>query len=198
MNESSGWQAIDNALTNLYKEKEFQHFSSENPHNLGGDEYLEGISIYTHNDHFHYITYGLTELHEKISENEEYSGWGFEFTFRLMKKENSTHLPLWPIKLLQSLAKEVYNKGLELDEYHTLSSGPINPDSNSNIEGILLVKDPELNEINTNFGKVMFLQIIGLTLDEYYDIIEKVIDRREFIRNYQALNPLLFTDMDRE
>jgi len=35
--------------------------------------------------HWHYITFGFTELYGKTSPNREISGYGFELTFRLKR-----------------------------------------------------------------------------------------------------------------
>jgi suppressor of fused len=44
---------------------------------LGGKDPLQGISVYKNLEprpHFHYVIYGLSELYEKESENQEPSG----------------------------------------------------------------------------------------------------------------------------
>lgn len=45
------------------------------------------MSIYDDGDCWHFVTYGLSELYEKTSDNKEMSGFDMEFTFRL-KKDN--------------------------------------------------------------------------------------------------------------
>ena len=52
---------------------------------MGGDSPLQGISIYEGEDYWHFVTYGLSELYEKESDNKEISGYGMEFTFKLKK-----------------------------------------------------------------------------------------------------------------
>lgn len=197
MNESIGWHAIDNALLDLYPKIQPVHFANDVPYELGGELPLEGISVYYNNEYYHYITYGLTELHKKESENKEYSGWGFELTFKLKVTETKNEIPKWPIELLQNIAKVVYERELVLQAFHTLSNPPKPTDSDSELDGILLVKDTELPDLNTEFGKVEFLQLFGLTADEYFDIIDKIIDRREFIQQEKLVNPFLVTDLNR-
>ncbi|KXX69784.1 suppressor of fused domain protein [Flammeovirga sp. SJP92] len=199
MENSLGWKAIDNALDNLYQRKENKHFAPEIVPSLGGDDYLEGVSVYFNesNYHYHYISYGLSELHEKVSEDSKYSGWGYELTFRLKKVEGEEEIPTWPVNLLEQVAKATYENEIIFDAYHTIFSGPVDPESNTKIEAILFVKDPELGTIQTEFGEVTFLQLFGLTESEYEGITEKSIDRRAFIKKEQLTNPQLITDITR-
>ena len=55
---------------------------------LGGNDPLDGISVYTAKEpieHWHFVTYGFSELYEKETGDPENSGFGFELTFRLVK-----------------------------------------------------------------------------------------------------------------
>ena len=144
------------------------------------------------------MTYGLTELYNKESEAPEQSGWGFELTFRLKVNEADGEFPAWPLNLLKNIALATFNDGTVFDEYHTLSSGPIREGHETAITGILFVKDTQLSEQESPNGKFKFLQIVGLTENEYSGIKNKTIDRREFIRNISKSNPLLITDVDRK
>jgi len=85
--DSVGWDAIDEALLKVYPEQEPRHYGPVLKFMLGGEDPLDGISIYDGGDYWHFVTYGLSELHEKVSENAEYSGYGMEFTLKL-KKDN--------------------------------------------------------------------------------------------------------------
>ena len=71
---SSGWDAISKAFDNLYPDqKEPCHFGTLISWQLGGNDPLDGISVYDGGDFYHFVTYGLSELYEKESENQEYS-----------------------------------------------------------------------------------------------------------------------------
>ena len=83
--------------------------------------------------------------------------------------------------MLQNIAKVTFSKGLTFKGYQTLSSGPIRLEPKTEIEAIIFTLDPTLKEMETENGKVEFLQIFGLTSNEYQNILEKKIDRREFI-----------------
>jgi len=81
---------------------------------LGGPDPLDGISAYVRTEpvpHWHYISYGMSELYEKESDNPEQSGWGFEFTFRLARNPADHEIPLWPANLMQNLARYVFQSG---------------------------------------------------------------------------------------
>jgi len=41
------------------------------------------------------------------------SGYGFEITFRLKKDKKDTTPPTWPAELMQSLAKYVFQSGMD-------------------------------------------------------------------------------------
>lgn len=40
------------------------------------------------------------------------SGFGFELTFRLLKDPSETSPPIWPARVMQSLAKYVFTSGI--------------------------------------------------------------------------------------
>ena len=198
--ETIGWDAIDNVLKEEYGEQVPQHYAPKVYYSLGGNEPLDGISVYVDKENkcYHYITYGFSEIYEKETEDKKISGFGFELTFRLNYTEFSEKYPTWPINLLQNIAKVTFSKGMTFKEYQTLSSGPIRLEPTTEIKGIIFTLDPTLKKMETENGKVEFLQIFGLTTSEYQNIIEKKTDRREFISEELNKNPLLITDVERK
>ena len=198
--ETIGWDAIDNVLKEEYGEQVPQHYAPKVYYSLGGNEPLDGISVYVDKENkcYHYITYGFSEIYEKETEDKKISGFGFELTFRLNYTEFSEKYPTWPINLLQNIAKVTFSKGMTFKEYQTLSSGPIRLEPTTEIKGIIFPLDPTLKKMETENGKVEFLQIFGLTTSEYQNIIEKKTDRREFISEELNKNPLLITDVERK
>jgi hypothetical protein len=198
--ETIGWDAIDKVLKEEYPEQVPQHYAPKVYYSLGGNEPLDGISVYVDkkNKCYHYITYGFSEIYKKETEDKEISGFGFELTFRLKYSEFSETYPIWPIIFLQNIAKVTFSKGLTFQEFQTLSSGPIRLEPSTEIKGILFTLDPTLKKIETENGKVEFLQIFGLISSEYQNIIDKKTDRREFIKGKRDENPLLITDVERK
>ena len=78
---TDGWDAITETFNRLYPDqKNPLHYAAIIKWRFGGNDPLDGISIYDGGDYWHFVTYGLSELHEKVSENTEYSGYGMEFT----------------------------------------------------------------------------------------------------------------------
>jgi hypothetical protein len=194
-----GWDAIDQAVAKIYGDQEPQHYAPPVYYSLGGDQPLDGISIYDdkQNKCYHYVTYGFSELYEKETEDPDISGFGFELTFRLKYETASKTYPIWPANLLQNIAKVTFSKGMVFDEFQTLSSGPIRIDPSTDITGILFILDKQLGEIKTENGELKFLQIFGLTSAEYKQITEKTLDRREMMEEVQKTNPLGITDVER-
>jgi hypothetical protein len=85
---ADGWDAIDEEAKRIYPGQDNpKHYAALIKWRLGGPDPLDGISVYDGGDYWHFVTYGLSELYEKESENKEWSGYGMEFTFKL-KKDN--------------------------------------------------------------------------------------------------------------
>lgn len=82
---------------------------------------FDGVSAYDAGDHWHFVTYGLTELYGKENEDSNVSGFGYELTFKLPKVSDSP--PLWAFDFLEAIGKQVW-KGVELGSGHTLKTGP--------------------------------------------------------------------------
>jgi hypothetical protein len=197
--KAAGWDAIDKAVSKIYRDQKPQHYAPNVYYILGGDQPLDGVSIYhdEKNKCYHYVTYGFSELYEKETEDPDISGYGFELTFRLKYQNISLTYPIWPVNLLQNIAKVTFSKGMVFNEFQTLSSGPIRIDPATDITGILYIIDKQLGEIKTENGMLKFLQLFGLTTAEYKQIIDNTIDRREMMKEVQKTNPLSITDIER-
>src|SRR6185295_17010434 len=134
---------------------------------IGGPDFIDGISAYrsqAFTPHWHFITYGFSELYSKESEVPDVSGFGFELTFRL----KSPDAPMWALGLLQNLGRYVYQtgNGFEAGHYMDLNS-TIALGVQTDIRAITFVRDPQLPQaIETPNGSVKFLQVVGITLDE--------------------------------
>ncbi|WP_256843440.1 suppressor of fused domain protein, partial [Pseudomonas aeruginosa] len=79
--DTPGWDAINAALSPLYAGQEPRHYGTALPYTLGGQDPLDGISVYWADapvPHWHYITYGFSELYAKESSDAAASGYGFE------------------------------------------------------------------------------------------------------------------------
>jgi hypothetical protein len=173
--EAPGWAAIDRALSVLYPGQIPHQFTSERAYDLEGPAPLPAVAVYesTAPEGWHFLSYGLTELFEKSSADPEHSGFGFELTLRLPRAEANP--PVWALRLLQVLGHYVLSGHGGLDTGHLIDlGGPLAPPQMEEdgaerpcaLEGVVLVPDPRLGVLSTAFGRVLFLQLFGLTRDE--------------------------------
>ncbi|WP_125775814.1 suppressor of fused domain protein [Antribacter gilvus] len=197
MDEAPGWTAIDAALTQIYGRTPPQHWATLLSWRLGGPDPLDGVSAYAREmpvPHWHYVTYGFSEL----SENAEESGWGFELTFRLTRSADETEAPVWPANLLQNLARYVFGSGNGFGQGHYIdANGPIAADRpDSQVRALAFTEDPELRTIATPHGRVVFLQVVGLTSEEHATAATAG-DAAAILDLLATRYPLLITDIDR-
>ena len=200
MDGAPGWDAIDGALARIYGDTKPRHWGTVMRWSLGGRDPLDGISAYERADpvpHWHYVSYGMSDLYVKESEDPVESGWGFEFTFRLARGGGGTDPPVWPANLLQNLARYVFTSRNWFEAGHHMNiNGPIaaeRPDTA--IRSIAFVEDPELGTIETVHGRVRFLQVVGLTMDEYEAV--QLWNTTALLETLAPAMPLFVTDVGR-
>jgi hypothetical protein len=174
VDDTVGWDFINTELVKIYSEQEPKHYAPTIHYALGGEDPLDGISVYVsekQTKHFHFVTYGFSELYyDEESAGGEFSKYGFELTFRL-KMENEDDNINWACNLLQNLAKYVFKSGKWFEEFHFIpANGPIRCEFDTEITALAFVLDPELGKIETPHGEVMFLQMVGLTTNEYEEL----------------------------
>ncbi|CAA9201016.1 hypothetical protein FLA105534_03357 [Flavobacterium bizetiae] len=201
--DAVGWMAIDQEFERLYPNLEPKHYAPPIPYILGGEDPLDGISIYEskkQTDHFHFVTYGFSELYyneEKL--DDEFSKWGFELTFRLKPFEPDNGNPSWAIIMLQNIARYVFDSGNWFEEFHYMpANGPIRLDTDTDITALLIVADPEIEKKQTPHGEVSFLQIVGITSAEYEHLKENPETAEQLVHKLKENNPLLITDLTRK
>jgi hypothetical protein len=165
-----GWDAIDAALSPLYGARPPKHYGTLIPYRLGGPDPLHGISAYFNESptpHWHYVTYGLTELWEKEGQNPDVSGFGFELTFRLAVAREEPEPPLWPMGLLQNLARYVFTTGRYFEAGHHFDlNGPIVTDEKTALCAVAFAQDARLEVTRSANGAFEFLQAVALHADE--------------------------------
>lgn len=168
MPETSGWDAITQAMLALYPgQTDPIHYAPVLSYRLGGNDPLDGISIYDGGSYYHFVTYGFSELYEKESQHAAYSGLGFELTLKLKKdgirKRDKEYKNICGI--LQTLARMSFEDGdiFSPEEYiYTGQTTGIDADGSSQITGFLTMEDA-LNTMDTPNGKVQFVQLVGAT-----------------------------------
>ncbi len=182
---AQGWDAITNECERVYpNQKNPKHYGTLVSYRLGGNDPLDGISVYDGGDYWHFVTYGLSELYDKESDIEEISGYGMEFTFKLKKDnyENEENEIQCVCGILQSIARITFTKGELFNVYEYLYTGQttgIDSKQKSNITGFITVPDDKFKEINTPNGKVCFVEFVGVTDNELKAIHNKEIRVKE-------------------
>jgi hypothetical protein len=196
---SPGWDAIDAALEPIYGTAEPHHWGTVLPYSLGGNDPIHGISCYPRSEpvpHWHFVTYGFTDLFHKETDDAEESGFGFELTFRLARAEGDEQPPAWALNFLQNLGRYVFSTGNRFAVGHKMGlNGPIALGEDTQITAICFADDPELGEFSSEFGKAQFVQIVGITDDEYRLIQEW--STHGLIDILRKRLPLLVTDLAR-
>jgi len=179
-----GWKAIEAACLKMYPgQTNPKHYGTIISWRFGGNDPLDGISIYDGGDYYHFVTFGLSEIYEKESENKEYSGFGFELTVKLKKDglddEESSIRGMCGI--LQAIARLTFNNGeiFRPDEYiYTGKTTGMDPAGKSLITGLITQLD-SLGEIESPNGKLQFVELIGVTDAELKAIIDKKLKGKE-------------------
>jgi suppressor of fused len=194
-----GWDAIDGALAGLYPDQKPKHFGTVLTRRLGGTDPLDGFSVWQRVDpvpHWHFVTYGLTELYRKEFNDPHVSGYGFELTFRVACDPDDDEPPAFAFTFLQNLARYVFESGNAFDDGHWMpANGPIALGTETAICSMAFVFDPELPAIDTPNGRMAFLQVVGLTDDEEWAL--KRWNSRALLDALLPHMPLWVTDLGR-
>ncbi len=167
---------------------------------LGGPDPLDGISVYDAGDFWHFVSYGLSELYTKESEDLEYSGYGIELTFKLKKSNNDEEEIKNGCGLLQYVARYIFKTGKVVlpEEYiYTKQTVGIDAQQKSNLTGFLTAADDLAKPLDTPHGKVEFVTLIGATDAELRSIYESETSKLEVRKLLQGLGDQL-TDYSRQ
>jgi hypothetical protein len=197
--EAPGWHALDAALLRLYPGQDSPpHFAPTLPPMLSGDGLINGISAYRAEDpaHWHLVTYGFSELYAKESDDPDVSGWGFELTMRLPRPEGEAQPATYAVNFLFNLGRYVRRSRNPLGPGHAMDlNGPICLGAETALRAAAFTTDPQLGQIRTPNGAVRFIQVVGVTLDEYHacgdwqaSAVLEILSESE---------PLLITDLAR-
>jgi Suppressor of fused protein (SUFU) len=196
-----GWEAIDRQLRTIYSTQEPKHF-------LGGgavkNDMLDGVSMYQSQasgvKHQHFISYGFSNLYyDEEAVGGEFSRFGFELTFRLRPFKLDGALPYWVQAVMQNIARYVFKSGNWFEEYHFMpAGGPIRIDAETDLTAIAFVTDPELGVIDTPHGQVRFLQMFGITTQEFERLKADTLTCEQLFADEATRNPLWITDLERK
>jgi hypothetical protein len=139
--EAPGWDAIESAIRSVHGDAEPLHKALAPGVAFGSP--LQGVSAYAASDHWHLVSYGLTELFDKESDVAEISGLGFELTIRVPRHGDGPP-PNWPFTLLASVAAAA-RAGHDFSVRHRLQvGGPITGTQETEMEAVAFASDPSL------------------------------------------------------
>jgi len=159
--EAPGWDAIDRRVQTFYPGQEPVHQGLTPGIAFGSP--LEGVSAYRGASWWFFVTYGLTELYAKESDDKEWSGWGYELTMRAPLGDQP---PDWPWGVLVSLAKLARSGQMQFGAGHRLQTGHPLAGLPTLLTAVAFTLDPELGRIETPHGRVEFLLVVGVTTEE--------------------------------
>ncbi|WP_026118260.1 suppressor of fused domain protein [Nocardiopsis salina] len=134
---------------------------------------LDGVLAYPLEGHWLLVTFGLTELGEKTSEEPRVSGSGFEFSCRIPRGPEETAVPAWILRVLHAVADN-FLAGTDLDVGHwILTPSPLGGEpANGDMTSLVIVPDVDIAHITTPNGIVLFFQLVGLMSGEGQDVQE--------------------------
>ena len=197
--QALGWDAITAEFERIYPgQTNPKHYGTLIKWALGGNDPLDGISIYDGGEYWHFITFGMTELYEKEEGDAGISGFGYEMTFKLKKdpypdEEGELRCICG---ILQAIARITFKNSEIFRPYEFLYTGQttgIDACQKSNITGFICVPDTSVNTIETPNGRVEFLTFIGMT-----DAELKTLDSSQSVKDiYEKLGSDI-TDYNRK
>jgi len=188
---TDGWDAITSTLERLYPDVEPIHRAPIPGPALGGG--VQGISAYRAEGHWHLVTYGLTELYDKESDDATRSGWGYELTIRVAPLTDEP--PTWAFNLLERVAQQTQQSGTMFGVGHRLDTGLPIDGAASPFTALAFALDPQLGTIDTPHGRVDFLQLVGVTEQELAEM--KATTTADGLSRIAKTNPLLTTPESR-
>lgn len=158
--QTLGWDAIQSAVEATVPAQEPLHWGTNNLPGQG----VYGLSAYRCDDHWFLMTFGLTELFTKDSDDPAVSGFGIELTMRVPLADTP---PPWAPNLLSKLGDYVFSSGRVFAAGHRMDpGGPITGSPGTSLTALAFAGDPVLGTIDTPHGAVQFLTVVGITADE--------------------------------
>ncbi len=196
-----GWDAIDEEFERLYPGQNPSHYGTkiEKRALFGGDEYLDGYSIYKNpNGYLHIVTYGMTELYgDEDAFGGDYSRWGYEMTMKL--KEENPEDCIFALNILGNIARYTYDTENYYDPEECVPGNgtSLRVGTDSAITALITVYDTTAQGKDTVHGRVDFIQFVGITESELNAIKEDTANIKKLIELMKQDNPELITDMKR-
>lgn len=186
--EAPGWDAITAAFEALYPgQTNPKHYGTLVKWEFGGNDPLDGISIYDGGDYWHFVTYGLSDLYEKTSKRSKQSGYGMELTFKLKKDDHADEEAEIECVcgILQHIARITFTQNEIFSPFEYIYTGQtvgIDAQQKSALTGFITVPEPKIPPIDTPNGRVVFVELIGVTDAELRRVYQKQSNVGELYR----------------
>ncbi|MFD2115356.1 suppressor of fused domain protein [Paenibacillus yanchengensis] len=198
---SPGWEAIETEFVRIYGEIQPAHYGTNmlSRAMFGGDQYLDGYSIYTSEKGYkHIVTFGMTELYaDEKAFGGEWNRWGYEMTFKLKEEDNENCM--WVLDMLSNLARYTNTQERYLEPFQYISGNgtSIHTGTESSITALFCIRDTEANTLDTVYGRTDFVQLVGITEQELNVLIADSSKGAALFELIKQDNPDLVTDMKR-
>lgn len=194
-----GWEAIGAAFDKIYPGQNPTHYAGVVAARLGGDKYLDGWSIFdSPKGYKHIVTYGMSELYyNEKSFGGEWSRWGYEMTIKLAETDNKNCT--WALDMLNNLARYTYTQKqfFEPEQYVAGNGSSICLGRESAITALVIASDTEAEGVDTVYGRLDFVQLVGITQREFEAIKGQRDNIRLLLERMKEDNPDLVTDLNR-
>lgn len=197
---TSGYDAITKEFERIYpNQKKPKCYTTIISWEMGGDNPLNAVRVYESKDAWHFVTYGLSELYEKFTDDKSKSGFGMEFTLRLKKVEYRDLEAEMKciVGILKTLALETFEKGEIFSPYEFVYTGQefgFDVEGISDLTGFITIPDMLVHPIDTPNGRVEFVEFVGVTNAE----LESLLNKKSTVKKiYKKLGSDI-TDYDRK
>lgn len=194
-----GWEAIDTVFDKIYPGQNPAHYASLARARLGGDQYLDGCSIFdSPKSYKHIVTYGMSELYyNEKSFGGEWSRWGYEMTIKLAETDNKNCT--WALDMLNNLARYTFTQKqfFEPEQYVAGNGTSLCIGRESAITALVIASDTEAEGVDTVYGRLDFVQLVGITQREFEAIKGQRDNIRLLLERMKEDNPDLVTDLNR-
>jgi hypothetical protein len=147
------------------------------------------VNIYDGDTYWHYVSFGLSDLFMKESKG-QWSGFGYELTFRIARMDGQPEPPLWPVGVMVNLARAQYG-GSDFAAGHTIKTGSLDGRAACNLTALLVVEDPAFTLQDTAYGKLVFLQLVGVEAETRERALQ--LGWKPVFEELRARNPGLIT-----
>ncbi|MCA9618747.1 MAG: suppressor of fused domain protein [Myxococcales bacterium] len=193
-----GWDALADHLAAIYGDAPARYYVSDATLAQGGTDALDVIAVYAAEEgapHWHLVSFGLSELDEKVFNKPEISGFGLELSLRVMREADDERPPAWALELMQTLGCYVALTGRPHEPGQHLPLGPLDPERDSELTAVIFAEDRVLGELDTPLGHLRYIQIVGITADERE--LCDAWDGEAFLDVLLGQEPMLLTDLAR-